>query len=148
MAETNASPDQLSLIMFSGEFSRVHYGLVLAAAALATGRPVTLFFTMGACRALLGPEPDGAPGWHSLSREAGADSPADQDIRLQERGVGSFAELLEACIALKGRFMVCEAGLVALGLPSEALDPAIPVEPGGVVTFLAEASRDGAMLFI
>ena len=45
-----ASPDKLSLIIQSGEYDRVHYALVMASAALAVGKPVTLFFTMAATR--------------------------------------------------------------------------------------------------
>ena len=57
------SPEKLSLIVQSDDFDRVHYALVLASAALATGKPVTLLFAMAATRAL-------TPRWASAAREA------------------------------------------------------------------------------
>jgi peroxiredoxin family protein len=46
------------------------------------------------------------------------------------------------------RFLVCEMGLRAMDLERQALRDDVPVEAGGVVTFLNDASGDGAMLFI
>ena len=63
MANGDITPDKLSIIVYDGHFDKVHYALVLAAAASAVGRPVTLFFTMGACRALMKPANDGQPAW-------------------------------------------------------------------------------------
>ena len=45
-------PQKLSVIVFSGDYDRVHYALAMASAAAATNRAVTLFFTMAATRAL------------------------------------------------------------------------------------------------
>lgn len=132
-AAEGASPDKLSLVVFSGDFDRVHYALVMAAAAIATNKPVTLFFTMGAARALV--------DWHALPG-------AEADDALRAKGLASFDDLLEACVALGVTFMVCEMGLKALGIDPSSLRPDLPVTAGGVVTFLADASKDGAMLFI
>ena len=49
----DARPTKLSLVLFSGSYDKVHYALAMAAAALASNTPATLFFTMGAARALL-----------------------------------------------------------------------------------------------
>lgn len=127
------SVDKLSLVVFSGDFERVHYALVMAAGAVASNKAVTLFFTMGAARALV--------DWRTLPGAA-----ADDDLRA--KGLAGFDELLEACVALGVTFMVCEMGLKALGIDAGSLRPDVPVTPGGVVTFLADASRDGGMLFI
>ena len=53
---------RLSIVVHSGAFDRVHYALMMAAAAAAVDRPVTLFFTMGATQALRRPD-----GWVNLS---------------------------------------------------------------------------------
>ena len=45
-AKQSESPRKLSLVVFSGSFEKVHYALVMASAALASGREATLFFTM------------------------------------------------------------------------------------------------------
>jgi peroxiredoxin family protein len=137
-----APPDKLSIVVFSGSFERVHYALVMASAAIASNTPVTLFFTMGAARALLKDE-----GWKKLPSEE-AESALAMDDLFKSRGIGSFLELLEACVALGVTFQVCEMGLKALGIDKSDLRPDVPLALGGVVTFLHDASKDGAMLFI
>ncbi|MEO5374121.1 MAG: DsrE family protein [Alphaproteobacteria bacterium] len=133
---------KLSIVVFSGAFDRVHYALVMAAAALATNVPVTLFFTMGGARALMKPGDDGRPGWtHHLSD-------ANLDLRFAERGVGTFEDLLSACVTLGATVMVCEMGLRAMSLTLSDLRPDVPISTGGMVTFLADASRDGAIVFV
>lgn len=125
------SPDKLSLIVQSDAFDRVHYALVLASAALATGKPVTLFFTMQGTRAL-------TPGWADPAREAA----------LADRGLATFAELLDACRELDATFMVCELGLRALDLTRADLRADIAFAEGSAVSFLADASAAGAILYI
>ncbi len=54
MAElSDARPEKLSIVVFSGDFYMVHYALLMASAAAAIDIPPTLFFTMGASRSLL-----------------------------------------------------------------------------------------------
>jgi peroxiredoxin family protein len=127
------SVDKLSLVVFSGDFERVHYALAMAAGAVASNRAVTLFFTMGAARALV--------DWRALPGAA-----ADADLRA--KGLAGFDELLDACVALGVTIMVCEMGLKALGIDAASLRGDLPITPGGIVTFLADASKDGGMLFI
>lgn len=136
-------PDKLSLILQSGEFEKVHYGLVMASAAAAIGRPVTMFFTMHACRVLLS-----ATGWHDLSCQQANTTAVEIDQDYRQKGVATFDELMEACSALGVTFMVCEMGLRALGFEGTALRGDLDIETGGVVTFLNDASKNGAMLFI
>ncbi|MBF0307846.1 MAG: DsrE/DsrF/DrsH-like family protein [Alphaproteobacteria bacterium] len=135
--------DKLSIVVFSGGFERVHYALVMAAAAVASNTPVTLFFTMGAARALLYPD-----GWRRLPTEEPGLNAQAMDAGFASRGVATFEELLSACVALGVKVMVCEMGLRALNIDQADLRPDVPVHSGGVVTFLADASRDGGMLFI
>lgn len=124
----------LSVAVFDGSFARVHYALVMASAAAATGRPVTLFFTGRALHALT---PD---GWARL------DGAADAAARLAARGVAGFDTLLAACRDLGVRLIACEMGLRAEDVAPEALRPDLSVEIAGVVTWLATA--DGATLFV
>ena len=135
-------PDKLSLIVQSGEFDRVHYALVTASAALSVNIPVTLFFTMGAARALMNDQ-----GWKTMpSAEAGAG--ATLDGRFAERGTATFEALLSACVELGATVMVCEMGLKALDMTLADLRPDVPVTPGGMVSFLADASRTGQVVFV
>lgn len=146
-AENAASPDRLSLVLFSGAFDRVHYALTLAAAALAVNRPATLFFTMGATRALLAAD-EGGPGWRHLRETEDGRSPRTADESNTANGIGGFEELLSACAALGCRFMVCEMGLRSSGLDINRLRTDIEITPGGLVTFLDGISKTGPTIFI
>ena len=125
------APEKLSLLVQSGDHQRIYYALVMAAAALAIGKPVTLFFTMDGTRAL-------TRGWIDGEDEA----------ERRAAGIADMEELVSSCVELKGRFMVCETGLRAAGLRLDDLRDDIPVELGSAVSFLADASRHGAMLCI
>ncbi len=142
-----AAPDKLSVIVFSGEFERVHYALVLAASAAAVGTPATLFFTMQACDALLKPLPDGSAAWRGMPAR-GAATAGDADDAFARLGVATFEELLTSCVQLGVSFLVCEMGLRAMELGSASLRDDVPLTVTGAVSFLADASRDGAMLFV
>jgi len=139
------SPDKLSIVVFAGDFDKVHYALVLASGAAAVGKAVTLFFTMDACHALK----KGAGPWRMMptSRRDG-ETGGDMDDGFAKKGVATFEELLTACPELGVRFLVCEMGLKAIGLERNDLRDDIPIEDGGVVTFVTDASADGTMLFV
>lgn len=127
-------PLPLGIILFSGDFSRAHYALMMANAALATDRPVVLFATMDGIGTFT------RDGWQSLPG-------AEADATLRDRGVAGLAELLEAAFALGLRLVVCDAGLRAKGLAADALDPALHGEIAGLVTFY-EAVGDGSIVFV
>jgi peroxiredoxin family protein len=147
---TKLGPDKLSVVVFSGEFDKVHYALVMASGAQSSNRQTTLFFTMGACRALLKTGADGEHPWRemALSGQNGAENGGARDDQFKNLGVGAFEELLSACVEMGVTFMVCEMGLRAEGLSRADLREDIPFEEGGVVTFLNNASKDGSILFI
>ena len=126
-----ASPDKLSLIIQSGAYDRVHYALVMASAALAVGKPVTLFFTMSGTHAL-------TEDWADQARESAYT--AD--------GLPTFEDLLNACQELDATFMVCELGLLSEKLDTGDLRADIPITEGSAVSFLSDASDRGAILYI
>lgn len=143
-----AGPDKLSIVVFSGAFDRVHYALATAAAAAATDRGVTLFFTMGAVHALVAAGADGAPGWTRLGVCEDGSAAAARDASYADKGIATFEELISACVELGAAFQVCEIGLRAEAVDAARLRPDVNVKPGGIVTFLGDASAHGAMLFI
>jgi len=141
-------PQKLSIVVFSGAFDKVHYALVMASAAAAIDTPVTLFFTMDGARAVLKPGSGNVSAWAVQPTSDGLEMGADLNDTFQDRGVADFETLLSACRDLGVRFMVCEMGLKALDIPRSDLRSDIVFDIGGVVTFLNDAQKDGAVLFI
>ncbi|MFV3076640.1 hypothetical protein [Niveispirillum fermenti] len=139
----SASLQGLALVIQSGGFDRVHYALVMAAAAVATDRPVTLFFTGRALPSLLAGD-----GWKRLDFSDDGTSPEARDATLAHRGVGTFDELLTACAELGARFLACEMGWRALGIREPRLRPDLAVETTGMVTLLGGVRPGDQLVFI
>ncbi|MBV8092040.1 MAG: DsrE family protein [Acetobacteraceae bacterium] len=121
--------EPLAILLIDGSHSRAHYAFVMATAAAALGRMVTVFGTNAGCHALLA-------DWSGLADAA-------RDAVIRSRGVAGFAELREAAQELGVRLMVCEAGL-----RSEGIDPGLLL-PGVEVTGIAsllEASGGGPIV--
>ncbi len=135
-----------SVILYSGDFDRIHYGLIAATAAACLDREVTVFITMAACRAFAGKE-----AWHSLTLSSGAargiGSAQALNAYFASQHIATFEELLEAAIALSIRFIVCETGLRAEKLSLATLASTIPVSAGGMVSFLKHASGGELITF-
>jgi peroxiredoxin family protein len=127
-----AGPGDLAAIVFSGDFERVHYALVLATSAAAIGGRAVLFFTGDAVRALVADD-----GWRRLPTGGGAFA-AEVDDRYRRQGVAGFAELIEAAGALEVRLICCEMALRVLGLTTADLRRDLAIERAGVVTLLAD----------
>jgi len=121
----------VSIIVRSDRYEDVHYALAMASAAVAVNKPAVLFFTMGGLRALTGPPP-GLVDW-------------GRDALNRERGVGDFETLLQACIELGVRFIVCEMGLRSLSIDRSTLRSDVPFIVAGIVTLLEE-TRPGMHL--
>ena len=121
--------EPFGVLLLSGAHDRAHYAFVLATAAAAIGRDVTLFATNAGCRALLA-------DWSGLDGSA-------RDAVIVGRGVAGLDALLEAADDMGIALIACEAGLRA-----EAIDPALlrpRVRVAGVVTFF-EAVRGGPVV--
>jgi peroxiredoxin family protein len=158
MADDDLQTDRstIAVIVQSGDFERIHYALALAASALAVNRPAVLFFTGGAIRALLRGD-NGFPGWAVLPADAATagahavgehiETGAERDAVLKARGVGDFETLLDACVQLKARIIVCEMGLRAMAIERPALRDDVPVHVAGIVTLYEEA-RGGQILVL
>ena len=114
----------LSIIVRSGKYEDVHYALAMAAAAIAVNKPAVLFFTMSGIHALMGPPPP-LEDW-------------ERDAINRQRGVGDFETLLQACVELGVRFIVCEMGLRSLAIDRTKLRADVPFTVAGIVTLLEE----------
>ncbi len=148
---SDARPEKLSIVVFSGDFDKVHYALVMASAAAAIDIPATLFFTMGASRALLAVGEGEEPAWRTLPAGEigqGGETAGTVDDGFKGRTVANFEDLLQACVAMGVTFMVCDMGLRAMDLEGAAMRADVPFETGGMVTFLNDARAAGQMVFI
>ena len=123
----------LSINLRSDRYEDAHYALAMASAALAINQPAVLFFTMGGLRALMTP-----PALQDWGRDA----------LNRQRGVGDFETLLQACIELGARFIVCEMGLRSLAIDRAALREDVPFTVAGIVTLLEETKTGMHLLEI
>jgi len=114
----------LSIIVRSGKYEDVHYALAMAGAAVAVNKPAVLFLTMAGISALMG-SPPSLEDW-------------ERDALNRQRGVGDFETLLQACVELGVRFIVCEMGLRSLALDRTKLRADVPFTVAGIVTLLEE----------
>lgn len=133
----------LAIAVHSGGYDRVHYALVMASAAAATNRLVTLFFTGRALRVLAGDD-----GWMALDPADDGLSPADRDALLARRGVATLPELLDVCGELGIRVIACEMGWRALGIDRPVVRSGLSVETAGVVTLLGSVPPDHHLVFV
>lgn len=136
----------LSLIVFSGDFDRVHYALAMASAAAATDRPVTLFFSGGGLNLFLTHASDGTPGWAALNSTEIGKSPIEKNEELKKCGIGTIEELALACVDLNVSFYRCDMGVKAAKLDASMFRTDIPTISGGLVSFLSEAEKEGSQI--
>ena len=137
---------QLSLIVFSGNFDRVHYALAMASAAAATDRPVTLFFSGPSLHFFLDHANDGTPGWAALNSTEIGKSPIERNRELKNCGIGTIEELALACVDLNVSFYRCDLGMKATKLDASMFRKDIPTQSGGLVSFLSEAEKESSQI--
>ncbi len=130
MGETT-HPDgpALGILLIAGTHERAQYAFMLASAAAALGRRVTLFATNHGCRAL-------RDDWSELDD-------VGRDAVVRRRGVAGLGELRDSARELGVRLIACEAGLTAEGIDPATLQEG--VEVAGIATFL-EAVGTGQMI--
>jgi len=120
-----------SLVLHNGAFDRVHYGLIMASAAAAIGRDVTILFAGDAVQIL-----------HI------AFEPPDADQHNIDRNIAGLEELLGACNDLGARMIVCETALVMAGMKTDELRADLGLQTGGFVSYLNAIGEGGHLLFV
>lgn len=137
---------KLSVLVFDAAIDRVHYALIVAAAAAAINQQVTLFFAGQAIFTLAGKQENGAPGWHRLGSSAAAQTAKQFDATAQRRGAAGVETLLASCRELGVQFICCEVAARMARLDEQDLRDDLPIEIAGATTLLAGAERDGRIL--
>jgi len=120
-----------SLVLHDGQYERVHYGLVMASAAAAIGRAVTVLFAGSAVEVL-----------------QNSYVPPEQDMQFQARKVAGLEELLIACHELGARLIVCETALAIADTSAADLRTDLALKTGGFVTYLNAIGEGGHSLFV
>jgi len=163
--QANAPQDQLSMVVFSGELDRMLAAFIIATGAAAMYDRVVMFFTFWATPALKDIHkkvekadmmakmfewmlPKGADQL-KLSRMnmAGAGTRMMKDL-MKKKGVMSLPDLMKAAADFGVEIVVCEMSMDLMGIRREEIIDYPNISIAGVASFLQEAGRSKATLFI
>ena len=156
-------PEQMSLILFSGDFDKAMAALTLANGAAGNGMQVSIFFTFWGISLLRQKNSGSGLLLEKLFKTMmplGADKIGLSKFNFC--GVGPWLlkklirhkdgqttqDLLKMAIERKVRFIVCEASLKLLGITKEELLKYEHLQVAGVDSFLKTALESKIALFI
>lgn len=156
-------PDnRLSLVVFSGDLDRVLAAFVIASGAAASGMEVSMFFTFWGLTALRQKRvsrgktlfqkmmgwmtPVGTRGLGVSKMNFGGIGAKMLRAMMRQQGVPQIEEMAQMARDLGVRIVACQMSMDVMGLHKEELIDGIEV--GGVATFLGDATRSKATLFI
>ena len=161
--QDGSRPNELSMIVFSGDLDKVLAAFIIANGAAAMDTPVTMFFTFWGLNVLRRAEPvpvkkglvERMFGWMmprgaerlSLSKMnmGGAGTMMMKRV-MARKGVFSLPKLMETAREAGVRLVACTMSMDVMGIrPEELIDG---VEFGGVASFLDAADRSKTTLFI
>ena len=157
------SPDnRLSMVVFSGDLDRVLAAFVIASGAAASGMEVSMFFTFwgltalrqrreSRCKTLFQKlmglmTPVGIRGLGVSKMNFGGIGAKMLRTMMRQQGVPQPEEMAQMARELGVRIVACQMSMDVMGIHKEELIDG--VEVGGVATFLGEATRSKATLFI
>jgi peroxiredoxin family protein len=157
------SPDnRLSMVVFSGDLDRVLAAFVIASGAAASGMEVSMFFTFWGLTALRQKResrgktlfqklmgwmtPVGIRGLGVSKMNFGGIGAKMLRMMMRQQGVPQPEEMAQMARELGVRIVACQMSMDVMGIHKEELIDG--VEVGGVATFLGEATRSKATLFI
>jgi peroxiredoxin family protein len=167
VAELEESPaqdleNQVSLVVFSGDMDRAIAAFIIATGAAAMGMQVSMFFTFWGLNVVKKQKvytgknmiekgftavlPAGAQNLGLSQMNFFGAGAAIMRKLMQDHQVSSLAELVEMTQELGVRMTVCDMSRELLGVRDEELMDGL--EFGGVATFLGDAARSKAALFI
>jgi peroxiredoxin family protein len=157
------SPDnRLSMVVFSGDLDRVLAAFVIASGAAVSGMEVSMFFTFWGLTALRQKResrgktlfqklmgwmtPVGIRGLGVSKMNFGGIGAKMLRTMMRQQGVPQPEEMAQMARELGVRIVACQMSMDVMGVHKEELIDG--VEVGGVATFLGEATRSKATLFI
>jgi peroxiredoxin family protein len=160
--ERDMPEPRISIVVMSGDYDRVLAAFVIATGAAAMGLQVSMFFTFWGLGVLRQNRRLRGKGLlekaFTLLTPAGAEELslsrlnfAGLGLRLlkrqmRQRNISSLSELIAFARDLGVRMVACQMSMDVMGIKPEELQPGL--ETGGVATFLADATKSKATLFI
>jgi peroxiredoxin family protein len=156
-------PDnRVSLVVFSGDLDKVLAAFVIATGAAAVGMEVSIFFTFWGLSALKKSRrirgkklleqafalltPGNTNSLGLSQRNFGGIGAKLMRKMMRANGIASVEELVRMARDLGVRFVACQMSMDVMGISKDELLDGIEV--GGVATFLGDAARSKASLFI
>lgn len=160
---TQPKPEQMSLILFSGDFDKAMAALTLANGAAGRGMQVNIFFTFWGISLLrqknldseffleklfktmmpIGPEKIGLSKFNFCGI-----GPWLLKKLIRQKNGQTTQDLFKMAIDRKIHFIACEASLKLLGIKKEELIKYEHLEVAGVDTFLQSALESKIAMFI
>ncbi len=160
--EERLPENRLSLVVFSGDLDKVLAAFVIATGAAALGQQVSLFFTFWGLNALK--KKRCLSGKKLTEQMMALMSPAGSQslpvskmnffgigakmlrTMMREKNVSSLEDLMQTARHLGVKLVACEMSRDVMGIKDEELVGGL--EYGGVASFLSEALKSRATLFI
>ncbi|MCX7924602.1 MAG: DsrE/DsrF/DrsH-like family protein [Fimbriimonadales bacterium] len=157
------SPEnRLSMVVFSGDLDRVLAAFVIASGAAASGMEVSMFFTFWGLTALRQKRetrgktlfqklmgwmtPVGTRGLGVSKMNFGGIGAKMLRTMMRQQGVPQIEEMAQMARDLGVRIVACQMSMDVMGIHKDELVDGIEV--GGVATFLGDATKSKATLFI
>ena len=155
--------EQMSLILFSGDFDKAMAALTIANGAAGNGMPVNIFFTFWGISLLRRKNTDGGLLLEKLFKRImplgaakiglskynfGGAGPWLLKKLIRHKNGQTAADLLKMAMERQVRFIACEASLKLLGVKKEELLDYEHLEVAGVDTFLQTALESEIVMFI
>jgi peroxiredoxin family protein len=154
--------DRVSLVVFSGELDKVLAAFVIATGAAALGQQVSMFFTFWGLNALRTKKHLSGKSFFeqlmALMSPGGSRALPVSKLNffgigarmlramMQQKHVSSLEELMAMARELGVRMVACEMSREVMGITDEELLDGL--ECGGVASFLSEALKSRATLFV
>jgi len=163
LSSLGTSPENATIVLFSGELDKALAAMVIAQGAAAQGKKVTVFFTFWGLNALRKAEsvsvkktfietmfgwmmPKGATKLKLSSMNMGGMGKAMIKGIMKQKNVDQVEVMMAKAQQLGVNFIACTMSMDLMGIKKEELLEGI--EYGGVGTYLAENENAGTTLFI
>jgi len=160
--EEQQPEDRVSMVVFSGDLDRVLAAFIIATGAAAVGQEVSMFFTFWGLSALKqGSHGQDKAFFEKLMAVMSPGSSQDLPVSrmnyfgigakmlrkmMKDKNVSSLEELMDLARDLDVKMIACEMSRDVMGIKDEELVDGL--ESGGVASFLGDALRSRASLFI